>query len=119
MRQSVSESYMLRDRDISPRETRFLNNCPHAVEEVSVPWRFPAELIVDQLDLNSLLGRGDQGGLRSSSSKARDEALGLSIDCTANRINTSPNAKRSSGSSSIEGSMNSDLQYFLPVINFC
>lgn len=50
------------------------------MEEVSVLRCRPAELIVDELDLDRLLRRGDQGGLSCTRAQASHEALSLIVD---------------------------------------
>ena len=61
----------------SPGQPRLGDDRLDPVEEVAVLRLLPAELVVDQLDLDGLLGRRNEGGLGGSRTESGDEALGL------------------------------------------
>lgn len=61
----------------SPRDAGLPNNGLDPVEEIPVLRHSPAELVVNELDLDGLLRRGDEGCLRRPGPKSGHEALGL------------------------------------------
>lgn len=61
----------------SPADARLADDGLDPVEEVAVERLLSAELVVDELDLDRLLGRRDEGSLGGSRPESGDEAPGL------------------------------------------
>lgn len=68
-----------KEKTHSPRQTGLRNDSLHPVEKVPVKRLCPAELVVDQLDLDRFLGCGDQSRLCRSGPEPGHEALSLYV----------------------------------------